>query len=662
MPNVVAPRHLSRRTRRRPQRVAAVVLTVAAWALVGSPASAAPSASIDHIEPGNGDVKLVVSLQGLPDGVAPDLGTVTTTFDDEPVESTAQSLSDAGDELKRTVILAMDVSDSMKGAKFEAAQAAADTFLDNVPQGVDVGVVTFASSVDVAQAPTQNLDDVRDVIDGLQLSRKTSLYDGLIEAVKASGTDGARSVLLLSDGRDTTNTPIDTATEAVKKSDVKVDVVALAQRGADKALLQELSDAGGGQVLSADDPKALSAVFASEAETLAQQVLVTAVPTDAMAGKEGTLAVTLQVEGAPVTADAFASIPAGTDAQGENEVTAQQVTPVKPGLQIPVTWMYAGIAATAVAVMLIIFLAVGGPGNSRQDAIDRNIEAYTRKGAKRIAEANRGEAQSQSVTQQAVAVAESVLEGQKGLESALGDRLEAAGLALKPAEWLLIHFGIAVGVGLVGLLLGGGSALFMLIALLVGIGGPWFFLSFKQSRRLKAFNAQLADTLQLMAGSLSAGLSLAQSVDTVVREGSDPMAGEFKRALIETRLGVDIEHALMGIAERMKSVDFEWVVMAIRIQRDVGGNLSELLNKVADTIREREYLERQVLTLSAEGRLSVWILGGLPPAFMSYLLLVNPTYVDPMFHNPIGWVMLTVMAVLLTGGIFWMKKVTKVEV
>jgi tight adherence protein B len=147
-----------------------------------------------------------------------------------------------------------------------------------------------------------------------------------------------------------------------------------------------------------------------------------------------------------------------------------------------------------------------------------------------------------------------------------------------------------------------------------------------------------------------------------VREGSDPMAGEFKRALVETRLGVDIEHALMGIAERMKSVDFEWVVMAIRIQRDVGGNLSELLNKVADTIREREYLERQVLTLSAEGRLSVWILGGLPPAFMGYLLLVNPTYISPMFHSPIGWVLLTVMTVLLTVGIFWMKKVTKVEV
>ncbi len=192
--------------------------------------------------------------------------------------------------------------------------------------------------------------------------------------------------------------------------------------------------------------------------------------------------------------------------------------------------------------------------------------------------------------------------------------------------------------------------------------GPWLYLSFARSRRLKKFKGQLADTLQLMAGALSAGLSLAQGVDTVVREGTDPVAGEFRRALMETRLGVEIEDALAGVADRMQSVDFEWVVMAIRIQREVGGNLAELLNKVAETIREREYLERQVLTLSAEGRLSVWILGGLPPGFMLYLLMANRRYLEPMWTNPIGWLMLGTMAALLTVGIFWMRKLVKVEV
>ena len=139
-----------------------------------------------------------------------------------------------------------------------------------------------------------------------------------------------------------------------------------------------------------------------------------------------------------------------------------------------------------------------------------------------------------------------------------------------------------------------------------------------------------------MSGSLSAGLSLAQSVDTVVREGQEPIAGEFKRVLVETRLGVSLESALDGVAERMVSKDFEWVVMAIRIQREVGGNLAELLNTVAATLRERDYLRRQVQTLSAEGKLSAYILGGLPPAMVIYMLMVRRDYVMPLFTDPMG--------------------------
>jgi tight adherence protein B len=235
-------------------------------------------------------------------------------------------------------------------------------------------------------------------------------------------------------------------------------------------------------------------------------------------------------------------------------------------------------------------------------------------------------------------------------------------MAIKPAEWLLAHAAIAFVAGLSALLLSSGNIFIMLVGLFFGLFGPWVYLSLKRSRRVKRFKAQLADTLQLMAGSLSAGLSLAQSVDTVVREGSDPISGEFRRAIVESRLGVEIEDALESIAERMESQDFRWVVMAIRIQREVGGNLSELLNNVAATIREREYLERQVLALSAEGRLSVWILGGLPPGFMAYLLMANPDYLKPLISTMIGYIMLGVMGVLLVGGILWMKKLVKVDV
>jgi tight adherence protein B len=173
---------------------------------------------------------------------------------------------------------------------------------------------------------------------------------------------------------------------------------------------------------------------------------------------------------------------------------------------------------------------------------------------------------------------------------------------------------------------------------------------------------QLPETLQLISGSLSAGYSLAQALDTVVREGQQPMTAEFNRALVETRLGVPIEDALEGVASRMHSKDFAWVVMAYRIQREVGGNLAELLATLAETMRERDALRRQVRALSAEGRLSGWILGLLPPVFAIYLLTTRPSYLRPLVTDPLGVLLVSVGAVLLVVGALWMRKAVKVEV
>ena len=140
-----------------------------------------------------------------------------------------------------------------------------------------------------------------------------------------------------------------------------------------------------------------------------------------------------------------------------------------------------------------------------------------------------------------------------------------------------------------------------------------------------------------MAGSLSAGLSLAQSVDTVVHEGPEPIAREFKRVLVETRIGVPLEDAFEGVAARFGSEDFAWVVMAIRIQRQVGGNLAELLTTVAATMREREYLRRQVQTLSrprASCRRSSS--PRLPPGCSCYVFLTQPDYIEPLYTDRSG--------------------------
>jgi tight adherence protein B len=165
-----------------------------------------------------------------------------------------------------------------------------------------------------------------------------------------------------------------------------------------------------------------------------------------------------------------------------------------------------------------------------------------------------------------------------------------------------------------------------------------------------------------MAGGLKAGLSMAQSIDSIVSEGNEPMAGEFRRALIESRLGSEIEDALDRVAVRMQSKDFHWVIMAIRIQRQVGGNLAELLLTVAETLREREYLRRQVRSLSAEGRMSAYVLCGMPPLFLLYLYVADKPLLLPMFHSALGYVLMAVAAVLMGLGVFWMSRVVKVEI
>jgi tight adherence protein B len=151
-------------------------------------------------------------------------------------------------------------------------------------------------------------------------------------------------------------------------------------------------------------------------------------------------------------------------------------------------------------------------------------------------------------------------------------------------------------------------------------------------------------------------------MDTVVREGGEPVASEFRRVLIETRLGVPLEDALAGVSDRFESKDFEWVVMAIRIQREVGGNLAELLDTVAATMREREYLRRQVNALAAEGKLSAIVISALPPLFLLYLVLTKWDYVAPLFTDMRGIVMLGGGTLWLLVGVFWMSKLIKVEV
>jgi tight adherence protein B len=609
---------------------------------------------IDHVETDGDTVSVLYSVPGLPEGVTPDPSSVSVTMDGKEVDATAKTVADSGDTVRRTSVLAIDVSKSMEGEKFAAAQDAARAYVDAAPDDVYIGLVTFASEVTTVQTPTTNHDDLDEAISSLELTPATHLYDGVLQALDETGEDGQRSVLLLSDGIDTTDTELSTVVDQAKETGARVDVVSLDQKVKPGSPLDEISKATGGTVTSTSDSDELEALFTAEATDLAKQLVVSFPAPSSQ--QQGTLAVSVDADGQAYGDDAFVTL---EPSEGTASTGAQELASPDEGFSLPKPALFAGIALLFVGMAVLFAFGATKMMPAEMTPMQQQLSLYTVHGMKRSEKASKSEGSAQ-LKDSAVAIAQELID-KRDFEQSLNHKLDRAGLKLKAAEWILLHAALTIGAALVGFLLFQ-NIILALVFLAAGAVLPWFYLSFKEKRRIKAFNGQLAQTLQVIAGALQAGLSLPQAIDTVVQEGQEPMVSEFRRAIIEQRLGVEIEDSLETVAERMGSVDFKWVVMAIRIQREVGGNLAELLLNVAATLREREYLRRQVAVLSAEGRLSAFILGGLPPVFFVYLFLVRPTYIAPMLEEPIGWMMLGAATVSMTIGFFWLKKCVKVEV
>jgi len=248
-----------------------------------------------------------------------------------------------------------------------------------------------------------------------------------------------------------------------------------------------------------------------------------------------------------------------------------------------------------------------------------------------------------------------------GFGSGLEAKLEQAGLPMKAGEFVALTAVCAVAGGILGAFLLGN----IFVALLVAAAGsliPYAWLLRARSQRQKRMAEQLADVLSILASSLRAGHSFLQALDQVANEIKDPSAAEFHRVVSEIRLGRSVDDAMLEMADRIGSEDMRWAVMAVNIQRQVGGNLAEVLDIVSNTVRERAYIHRQVRVLSAEGRISIGILAVLPVGIFFYLMLVNPEYVSVLFTHPIGRIMLLAGGALMAAGIYVMTRIVKIDV
>jgi tight adherence protein B len=620
--------------------------------LAGTPAYA-DDGGIAHVESTGDGVRILVDV---PSGSQVDLSGVTATLDGKALDATA-SHTTSGSAVKRTTVLAIDTSNSMRRqGRFEAAQKAASTYLDTVPDDVEVGIVTFDSTVDVALQPTTDRAAARTVIDGLSLQRNTLLYDGIIAATDLAGDTGQRSILLLSDGADAGSTAaIEDAVAAIKDAGTRVTIVGLDLAEDQLTPLRTIAEAGKGEVITSSGA-ALAAAFAEQAEALADQVLVTAPLPDGFSAKVATVEVSLPTsDGSAVVARSLATIEAASTPG--TAAPLPTIADEGAGFTAPSWLLWVGVGVFAVGLLAVAVLLV--PAKPAPMSIADRVTAYSTRVAG--VEERAQKPQADPVLDQAKAAAAEILQRNSALNDRMTRRLAAAGSEFKPSEWLLLHIGVVLAGGVIGLLLGQGSIILGLLFMLVGFVLPPFYLRFMAGRRKRAFDAALPEVLQLLSGALSAGLSLAQAVDTVVREGPEPIASEFKRVLVEARIGVSIEDAFEGVAQRFESKDFGWAVMAIRIQRQVGGNLAELLITVASTMRERQYLRRHVRALSAEGRLSAIILCALPILFALFLFLTNREFLHPLVADVRGWILSAFGISWMVIGAFWMSRMVKVD-
>jgi len=512
------------------------------------------------------------------------------------------------------VILAIDTSESMLPA-IEAAKAAATEFVASMPADVPIGVETFADSVSVLTPPTTDRELITLQIASIETGGDTALYDVVAGASQHfTPTIEHKVIVLLSDGKDEGSTA--TLDDAVLASQgVQVESISLTGSQTDLTSLMAL-----GAVTSADDPAGVSAAFARVAGLIVE--VIETIPSTSPT----TTAVTTTTTSTPPTTAAPTTVVAA--APPPPPAATDDASPSSMALWLGGAGVFAGLFLLGVLVF------------------PRDRVSKARLGVTKPQRASEMGARTTTAIEEAL--------DRHGKSADLGTTLSVADISMKPADFVAVVAFVAIVAGLVGLLLGG-PIIGLLLSIAVCLAVRVYVRSAK-AKRQAAFADQLPDVLQLVTTALRSGYGITHAVESVAEEAEEPARSEFAHVLLQVRLGRDLSDSMRELAERMESKDLDWVVSAIDINRETGGNLSEILHTVSTTIRERGRVARQVRTLTAEGRLSARILTGLPLLMLVWQWRVNPDNFALLTQGA-GLVALAFAGILMVLGTLWVRKV-----
>jgi tight adherence protein B len=548
---------------------------------------------------------------------------------------------------KKSVVLAVDRSQSMAGEPLAAATAAARAFVAAKPASDRIAVTTFATESVALTGFSTSTIDADTALRSISIDPVvgTRLYDDVVlsSSLLAAETNGARILILVTDGNETrSDATLDEAILAAKDAGVSVYVVGIESTRFNPQPLEKLADATHGQYYGAASPAVLTRVYNSLAEDLRRTWQLDYV-TAARPGDR--LDLTVGLPGGD-------ELTAHVTAPGDAPTVSPKPSPLLPEFFYTSDW---GLPVLAGVVGLLVLLgavfALAAPkGTWLRGRLEPHVASTRQKALKRDREGKRF-----AMFSGLFKATESVFGNLKQWKR-IDTLLQRADIPLKTPEFAYIMFGF----GLLFAFLS--TALFHSpVAMVIGfgVGGflPYAFLSMKARKRLKAFDEQLPDMLVTMAASLKAGHSFRQGIQSVVDEGVDPAAKEFKRVLNETRLGRPMDDALADMAARVGSKNFEFVMSAVTIQRQVGGSLAGLFDMVADTVRQRQQFHRKIRGLTAMGRMSAYTLIGLPFVVGLAIYAINRDYMKPLLTTSTGHKLLLLMFVMMGIGSLMLKKI-----
>jgi tight adherence protein B len=548
----------------------------------------------------------------------------------------------------KSVVLALDRSRSMQGQPLADAVAAARAFVAAKAPGDRIAIFGFGSrAVELTGLSSSTIDAVNALRSmSVDSEQGTALYDALVSASRALDKESlpGRVIIVLTDGRDVSSAAtLEHATKEARDAGASVYTIAIESPQFSPEPLRNLSRETGGAYRGAASSAGLGRQYAAVADELRRTWQVT-YATTARPGDDATLR---------AYAGGSGSTPKVIDLPGTpGSVRGES----KPSHLFPEVFYQTilGTQVMAVISFLIVLLAatlalttVKGSRLRRKIAphLAETIDLKKRKEAKeRFAAA----APLFRATESAFA--------HWKVWARLDRLVQRSDLPIRTVELVYLMFGTML-VGALAATLATQPTVIMLVVMAGAGMAPVVLVWAKAIRRLKAFENQLPDVLITLAAALKAGHSFKQGLQTIVDEGNPPASKEFHRVLAEGRLGRPIELALYDMSERLGSKNFDFVITAVKIQQQVGGSLAGLIDMVADTVRQRQQFVRKIKGLTAMGRAGAYTLVGLPFFIATMITVINPTYMEPLYHSHTGHMLIYSGLAMMAFGSLCLKKI-----